>query len=629
MAEPLHADQIASRDFSTSFRGFDQHEVRSFLAHVATELATAHERERALAERVAQLEAAPPAALDEAALEQALGQEATRVIHAAREAASEIRERAEANAAKILQEANERNATARADADALGATVRREAEEQAARIVEEAEATRDRVLKELQRRRKQALAQLEQLHEARARLEGAYEHVRATLDAATAEVAIADDEAVAIAAAAVAPAAPSADATPAPEPEPEPEADAEPPAEELADEPAPEVVEEPPVAAVVVESPQQAQAHDDDRRSSSLRVVRNPEPPEPLQPLEPLSYDDFEGVRIIRPEPAAAAPEPEPAAAAVPDAAADDDVPVAASEPEPADEPEAVAPVPSPEAEPEPERRPAEAEVEAEAEPTVAAEPAPVEDLFARLRADRAEKTAAAVAVLADPVVDAADADVEVLAEVEAEPSGDAALLAARDAAIAEIERNLVRSVKRALADEQNEVLDALRRLKGRPTVEVIMPDAAVHEARYEAVLASAALASAGAGGTGDGAAVALERGRGVAVDLRGRIQRALDDAGGDVETLIDAISATYREWKSSRTEALARDVVTAAYAHGAYDATGGELRWVVDPAEGGCPDCDDNALAGATPKGTAFPTGQLHPPAHAGCRCIVVAATT
>src|SRR5688572_29300188 len=100
MAEPLHADQIASRDFSTSFRGFDQHEVRSFLAQVATELATAHERERALAERVAELEAVPPAALDEAALEQALGQEATRVIHAAREAASDIRERAEANASK-------------------------------------------------------------------------------------------------------------------------------------------------------------------------------------------------------------------------------------------------------------------------------------------------------------------------------------------------------------------------------------------------------------------------------------------------------------------------------------------------------------------------------------------------
>src|SRR5688572_11711112 len=102
MAEPLHADQIASRDFPTSFRGFDQHEVRSFLGLVAAELATALERERVLQARVAELEAAPPAELDEETLELRLGQEATRVIHAAREAAAEIRERAEANAAKIL-----------------------------------------------------------------------------------------------------------------------------------------------------------------------------------------------------------------------------------------------------------------------------------------------------------------------------------------------------------------------------------------------------------------------------------------------------------------------------------------------------------------------------------------------
>jgi hypothetical protein len=39
----------------------------------------------------------------------------------------------------------------------------------------------------------------------------------------------------------------------------------------------------------------------------------------------------------------------------------------------------------------------------------------------------------------------------------------------------------------------------------------------------------------------------------------------------------------------------------------------------------GPCPDCDDNALAGPTPRGEVFPTGQPHPPAHAGCRCLLV----
>ena len=46
-------------------------------------------------------------------------------------------------------------------------------------------------------------------------------------------------------------------------------------------------------------------------------------------------------------------------------------------------------------------------------------------------------------------------------------------------------------------------------------------------------------------------------------------------------------------------------------------------LEWV--PADPGrCPDCDDNALE-PTLKGKAFPTGQQHPPAHPGCRCLVV----
>jgi len=61
------------------------------------------------------------------------------------------------------------------------------------------------------------------------------------------------------------------------------------------------------------------------------------------------------------------------------------------------------------------------------------------------------------------------------------------------------------------------------------------------------------------------------------------------------------------------------------AYARGAYDATpsGSTLRWV--PAEvGRCPDADDNALE-PTVKVQSFPTGQPYPPAHPGCRCLVV----
>ncbi|MGE0796438.1 MAG: hypothetical protein AB7O29_13985, partial [Acidimicrobiia bacterium] len=110
-----------------------------------------------------------------------------------------------------------------------------------------------------------------------------------------------------------------------------------------------------------------------------------------------------------------------------------------------------------------------------------------------------------------------------------------------------------------------------------------------------------------------------------VSDDLRARLQRALDAGTADAEVLVETISAGYREWKSSRSEPAARHHVASAYSAALYAAAPeGELRWVVDPAEGGCPDCDDNALAGPTPKGSPYPTGQLHPPAHVGCRCLL-----
>ena len=52
-----------------------------------------------------------------------------------------------------------------------------------------------------------------------------------------------------------------------------------------------------------------------------------------------------------------------------------------------------------------------------------------------------------------------------------------------------------------------------------------------------------------------------------------------------------------------------------------------GSARWVVDDGGAPCPDCDDNALAGPVPHGSEFPTGDLHPPAHPGCRCLAAPA--
>jgi hypothetical protein len=109
---------------------------------------------------------------------------------------------------------------------------------------------------------------------------------------------------------------------------------------------------------------------------------------------------------------------------------------------------------------------------------------------------------------------------------------------------------------------------------------------------------------------------------------LRDRLSRALD--ADDPTVAAESVRAAYRQSKVQQVEASARHHALAAFTVGAFAATPNEvdLQWLVDD-DGHCPDCDDNALAGPTPKGQPFPTGQLHPPAHPGCRCLLVPVTT
>jgi hypothetical protein len=118
-------------------------------------------------------------------------------------------------------------------------------------------------------------------------------------------------------------------------------------------------------------------------------------------------------------------------------------------------------------------------------------------------------------------------------------------------------------------------------------------------------------------------------------------LRRRLDDvcaaspalpgvSSGDDEDramVMSSIGSAYREWKSQRIERIAGDALAAAFSRGTWHATpdGTMMRWIVEDTDGPCPDCDDDALAGELRKGEPFPTGQLHPPAHTGCRCLLV----
>jgi hypothetical protein len=199
------------------------------------------------------------------------------------------------------------------------------------------------------------------------------------------------------------------------------------------------------------------------------------------------------------------------------------------------------------------------------------------------------------------------------------------------------VTRDLTRRTKRALQDEHNEMLDKIRTIKGRVESASVVPDAdAMRAAWTEAVGAPLRVAyAAGAESIGGKGAKGREMPEGLVGEVaramvdpwRERLVQAIDGAGDDSEAVTQRLGARYREYRGEELDGLLGDALAAAWARGAYDAVpaGVRLRWV-PAAVGRCPDCDDNALEPTT-RGDEFPTGQLHPPAHPGCRCFLALA--
>lgn len=217
----------------------------------------------------------------------------------------------------------------------------------------------------------------------------------------------------------------------------------------------------------------------------------------------------------------------------------------------------------------------------------------------------------------------------------------DESRLQRRDEVLVPIETKLVRRLKRALQDEQNDLMDRLRQRGAKP--DVVLAGLDEHERYRRAgrdLLVDAALAglayAQGYGSGPAGAEVPLDDlveslATDVGTPLRRRLLKAVHESAGEEQAvLMDLVSAAYRETKGQRVERVAADHAVAAFSRGTFLAVpeGFALRWLVDDDGGRCPDCDDNALAEAVPRGEPFPTGQPHPPAHAGCRCLLVPAT-
>jgi len=218
----------------------------------------------------------------------------------------------------------------------------------------------------------------------------------------------------------------------------------------------------------------------------------------------------------------------------------------------------------------------------------------------------------------------------------------DEAYLERRDTLLEGVLSGLVRTLKLALADDQNAALDRARTLRGPLSLESLVGPAdeqlSAWAVRAAAPLGAAAAAgarlagkdSAGPVAAKDVAALASSLAGELLNPLRARLGEVLDGGSDQSQELADRVGAAYRECRA-RVDGAAGDALTAAVSAGfaAGAKAGTAVVWVVDDVGGPCPDCDDNALAGATPLGEAFPTGQLAPPAHPGCRCVLSRTTT
>ncbi|MFY8237831.1 MAG: hypothetical protein ACOVK5_01245, partial [Ilumatobacteraceae bacterium] len=228
--------------------------------------------------------------------------------------------------------------------------------------------------------------------------------------------------------------------------------------------------------------------------------------------------------------------------------------------------------------------------------------------------------------------------------KAKAKPSvipADPARFEERNEALAGVVVSSARKLKRVLADEQNTVLGHLRAKRSSLEIDAILGTIDEHAQRYAASVAEETMASATAGAksvkTSGGSSRRVTQkaisehtvatiASGLVAGFREDTRIAIGEAEGDRDVLSSLMRDVYRKWKMEMIDTHVDDVACSAYSKGAYLALepGSALSWMVDPVSHCCSECEDNSLAGMVTRGDKFPTGHGHPPAHAGCRCLV-----
>jgi len=668
--------EIARRSFTTTRRGFDPEEVRRFLEHVAQQLESAERREQELLHELTDAEdRARHPVIDEGVLTSALGQRSAAILRNAHEEAARIVQKAEETSASLLREAQqhatdaqvnaessaaERIAEAELEANALRQQVREEsasvvevaraegdvlierAREHGRAMLEQAQEARRRVLTDMAQRRRMVTDQIEQFRAARDEIAGSVVGVRRSIDRIVEDLSRADDAARAAASEAARPARVDASDTVLVE-------EAERAAAEVGADSGAALSQLARDGEVLLHTPlpdaaRRASTHrEDDEGGSSLGTPEDLAPevaaagtdaglgttntPPRGSPRVALRFDDFA---------TGAAPTAAPGAREGGGGAG----PFDAGEADLADADDASVRVIA--------KDPSRAD---DADPAAGSAPATdVDDLFARLRArgdldTNAGEPVASSSAMADGGATPEPAATEPPPEDEPGPaprSPEDEAVAERTSAIDPLVTTLSRKLKRALQDDQNRILDRLRQGSGEWNDDLLADELAQRQLYAKA--ASAPVRDCVAAGIVFGRShVGGRQGRAPAPDPR-TVEEVTEDLsasvvallrrrleGGDIPDAAERIGAAYREWRGERIERLAQDAAVDAFDAGVLSgaAKGSAVRWVRSDGGPGCADCEDNALAGSVRPGEAFPTGHVHPPAHAGCRCLLLPTPT
>ncbi|CAB4758084.1 MAG: hypothetical protein F2713_02400 [Actinobacteria bacterium] len=620
--DPSSPAAVGSAAFPTNRRGFDQAEVRDFLKMVSAEMARLQERERFLESEMRAMQTrglSAPGRLDEETVTTLLGEEAARVLTAARDASTQIRDRAEESATRLVKDAAEDAVRIREAAVLEAARIREDsgadaeseiemAKQQGRDMVNEAREYREKVLSELSRRRDAARSQIEQLLHGRDRLMNAFERARIASEDVIGGLTEAHDE-------------PEFIVDLSPTTGPVPIINSEHPSVKMFDREEAVIEEE----IVEVESANVVIFdHESEVEIVEVEVVEEIEIVEVLHPVHSPA-------EVVTSVDEVASPEPT-------ETTQTNVVSLFGRGRRSHDMPEIVV-------EPEIVNETVEEIVEAVVAPARKKDVAEVDDIFAKLRAGSTAEVAAKATQVAEKVVEekpVAKKPAEKKAKAKpAVPVVDPARFEERNEALSPVVVAMARKLKRVLADEQNSVLGHVRAKRSSLDIDAIFGTEAEHAARYAVAVTDDTMASASAGAKSVKAAGGSSRRvtqkaiaehahaaitAGLVAGFREDARIAIGEAEGDRDVLLGLLRDVYRTWKTEKMDTHVDDIACSSYSRGAYLALepGSSITWMAEPDTNCCSECADNSLGGSVVRGDDFPTGHSHPPAHAGCRCLV-----